>query len=164
MNKKKAGLSFGWVVFLLIGVMVTAAWAAGGFTSSQTTAVYGVYDNDKNATLVIKETTTDTLKGVEAGTSSVTGVDMHAYTQFATYLRVHEWDADTGSILLEAQVSVNGSDWWTVMSDTARTADSTFHETEWTLPPALYFRVVWTGLQNTVDTTLVDHIYHVFQQ
>jgi len=160
-NKKKAGLSFGWMVVLLIGVMVTAAWAAG-FTSSQTTAVYDRYDHDGHATLVIKEATTDTLKGVEAGTTSVS--DMHGYTQFATYLRVHEWDADTGSILLEAQVSVDGSNWVRAMLDTARTADSTWHQVEWTLPPALYFRVIWTGLQNTVDSTKIDHVYHIFQQ
>lgn len=162
MNKKKAGLSFGWTVFLLIGVMITAAWAAGGFVSNQSPAVYDNYDSKEHATLRVKELTADTVKGVEAGTTGQT--DMHGYTQFATFLRVHEHDADTGSILLEAQVSVDGSNWVRAMLDTARTTDSTIHQVEWTLPPALYFRVIWTGLQNTVDSTKIDNVYHIFQQ
>lgn len=159
---KKRQLGFGWmlvVVSLFVGV--TYVWS-GGFTSNQSLAVYDTYDAKKHATLRVKELTADTIKGTEAGTTGVT--DMHGYVQFATFLRVHEYDADTGRAFVEAQVSVDGSNWVTADTQTVRTTDSTLYEIEWTLPPALYFRAIWTGVQNAVDSTQIDHVYHTFQQ
>lgn len=152
-----------WLGILVVGLFVGIAYIwAGGFTSNQSLATYDSYDANAHPTLRVKEITADTVKGVEAGTTSTT--DMHGYVQFATFLRVHEFDADTGSATVAAQVSVDGSNWVTAVLETVRTTDSTFYEIEWTLPPALYFRVVWTGLQNAVDSTMLDNIYHIFQQ
>jgi len=156
---KGGKLGFGWVVFIVVAVIACSAlvvWAA------QVITTYGVYDNDVNATLRTQETGRDTLKGVAAGTTGT--IDVHAYSQYATFLRVHEHDADTGCVLVEAQVSADASNWVTAHTCTARTTDSTMYELEWTLPPAIYFRVIWTGMQNTVDSTVVDYVYHIFQQ
>jgi len=160
-NKKKAGLGFGWMVVVLIGIIAAGAWA-GGFTSSQSPVYYGTYDSKDNVILRVQELTTDTIKGTEAGTTGQS--DMHGYTQFSTFIRVHEWDADTGRAFVEAQVSCDGSNWVRADTQTVRTTDSTLYVIEWTLPPALYFRVIWTGVQNAVDSTLIDNVYHLFQQ
>lgn len=159
---KKRQLGFGWgllVISLFVGI--TYVWS-GGFTSSQSLATYDIYNSKVHATLRVKELTADTMKGTEAGTTSAT--DMHGYVKFVTFLRVHEYDADTGRAFVEAQVSVDGSNWVRADTLTVRTTDSTWYEIEWTLPPALYFRVIWTAEQNTVDSTQIDHVYHIFQQ
>lgn len=145
------------VLMMLIGFANYLAVYAG-----QTTRVYGVFDNDKNATLVTVESVVDTLKSAEAGTTG--SIDMHGYTQFATFLRVHEHEADTGNVLVSAQISVDGTNWITADTQTARTADSSFVQIEWTLPPGIYFRVTWAGVQAAGETTKVDNVYHVFQQ
>jgi len=159
----KRKLGFGWISLLCMAIVLVLAYMA---FSDYLTAPYGTKDTKKNYILRVNElldgTGADTLKGVAAGTTGA--LDINGYDQFSTYLRVHEHDADTGCIKLEAQVSADYSNWVTAMSDTHRTADSTIGVTTWTLPPALYFRVIYTGMQNTVDTTKVDNMYHLFQQ
>lgn len=159
--KRKLGV--GWISLVCVSLVLVIAYVALG---DYLTSTYGTKDTKVNAILRINElldgTGKDTLKGVAAGTTGA--IDIDGYDQFATYLQVYEHDADTGCITLAAQVSADYSNWVTAMTDTHRTADSSIGVTTWTLPPALYVRFIYTGMQNTVDSTKVGDMYHLFQQ
>lgn len=179
--KKKLGLLFvaGLVALLLVSIYVlgfaTVGWKGG------TERVYGTKDARLNFTYCVAQDTAKTKQcpvavhypadlmafvTVEACTSAV--FDLHYYTHMNTQVCITDRDADSGSVNLALETSLNGSIWTladTLIGSAADGTDSSLYFKDWTFPVGVvYGRIIYRSECAAGCSSSVNQVIHCFTQ